>query len=156
MENTEAWIDPKIVHLPFYNIKYQHSCTFDTYYILTLKLFQLEGKKSLLVFQQTCKTWIEQQSIGQLLCILTRSVMVPTVIVNIMFCTTAENCKPRITVYGMMCRKITNLCVPFLTFIDTKLALIPQNLDYNLPITVERPRLQDLFMTAWVSKPVCV
>lgn len=57
-------------------------------------------KKSLLVFQQTCKTSIEQQATGQLLCILTRSVMVPTVIVNIMFCTTVENCKPRITVYG--------------------------------------------------------
>lgn len=45
---------------------------------------------------------------------------------------------------GMMCRKITSLRVSLLTFIDTKLALIPhrflQNLDHNLPITVEKPR----------------
>lgn len=55
----------------------------------------------MLVFQQTCKTSIEQQSTGQPLCIFTRSATVPTITVNIMFCTTAEGyCKPRITVCG--------------------------------------------------------
>lgn len=102
MENTEAWIDPKIVHLAFYKTKHQHTCTSLILNIyISWNYVSWREKKSLLVFQQTCKTSIEQQSPGELLCVCTRSVTVPTTAVNIRFCTTVEGyCKPRITVYG--------------------------------------------------------
>lgn len=45
VENTEAWIDPKIVHLAFYKTKHQHTCTSFILNINILKSFKLEGKK---------------------------------------------------------------------------------------------------------------
>lgn len=111
----------------------------------------------MLVFQQTCETAIEKQSTGQLLCIFTRSVMVPTITVNIMFCTTVEGyCKPRITTYG---RRNWNdvpqnnkflWAIPdfYRPKISSDTTQIPTESRMQPANNLKRPCLQDLLMTA--------
>lgn len=94
----EFWIEPKVGHLKFNKTKYQHTCMFNALCI-PWNDWSWREKESLLVFQQTCKTSIEQQPTGQLLRILTKAVMVATITVTLFFTTAEGYCKPRIIAY---------------------------------------------------------
>lgn len=132
VENTEAWIDPKTVHLAFCKTKHQHACMFNTLYTyISWNYLSWSGKKSLLLFRQHLILW-------------TAGFVLQRKDTNnhhiwkeeLEWC--AQNNKFVCTIPGFYGHKINSNTT--------------ENLDHNLPITAERPCLQELFMAAWLAK----
>lgn len=96
MENTEAWVDPRIVHLAFKKAKHQNTCMLD----ICLESIYAEGGKISLCWYfnkhaQLNKTTVKIQGVCPM------SFAVPSVTVKPKFCATAEGyCTPRTAVCG--------------------------------------------------------
>lgn len=96
MENTEAWVDPRIVHLAFKKAKHQNTCMLD----ICLESIYAEGGKISLCWYFNKHAQLNKTT-GQMLCIFTMSFAVPSVTVKPKFCATAEGyCTPRTAMCG--------------------------------------------------------
>lgn len=155
MENTEAWVDPRIVHLAFKKAKHQNTCMLD---ICLESIYAVGGKISpCWYFNKHAQL---NKTAGQTLCIFTMSYQCLLLLWSLNFVLqqkdTAQQGQPCVEARtGMMCCKITGLCaIPgfYRHKIRSDTIRFLQNSDQNPSLTAESICLQDLFMNIWVAK----